>query len=65
MFLFPYGQMSQAWEFSKKATVFGNLGPLGVKVQSHFPVFRMLIAEVFYAVPSEFSVSLYTALRMK
>jgi hypothetical protein len=27
-----------------------------------FPVFRMLIAEVFYAVPFAFSVSLYTAL---
>jgi len=57
--------MSQAWEFSKKTTLFGNLGPLDVKVLSLFPVFRMLIAEVFYAVPSAFSVSLYTTLLMK
>jgi len=65
MFLFPYGQMSQAWEFSKKATVFGNLGQLGVKVLSLFPVLRLLMAEVFYAVPSVFPVSIYTALFMK
>jgi hypothetical protein len=32
---------------------------------SLFPVFRVLIAEVLYVVPSAFSVSLYTALITK
>ena len=45
--------------FRKKATVFGNLEPLGVKVPSLLPVLRMLIAEVFFAVPSAF-LQVYT-----
>ena len=57
--------MGQAWELSKKATLFGNRGALDVKVFTLFPVFTVLIAEVFYAVPSAFYVSLYTALIME
>jgi hypothetical protein len=52
--------MRQARELSKKATVFGNRGAYAL-----FPAFRVLIAEVLYAVPSAFAVSLYTALIMK